>query len=460
MKRLICCLDGTWNDDRKGSSQTNVAKLYRCLPSIAADGHRQIAHYIQGIATTDGQRAQFLRGAVGLEVSERIKRGFKFLSANYEPGDEIYLFGFSRGAFEARSLASFITLIGLPERGVPFNFDAAWNVYRQTAKKRDIDALARLSADCHYPVRIRCIGVWDTVGNIGNPYRPNGIVSKRSHFHDMRLHDTIEIALQALAIDEQRATMSPTLWTLPLGAKQPPGQHVEQTWFAGTHADIGGGWPEAGLSDVTLQWMADRVTALTALSIDFERLRMSTDANPRGVLHDSARGAAFFLDRLIPYIRLVNQKAVGAIPTLRRALIGMRRTSALGGKTIALNEGVHPSVLRRFGKIVPVQSGDVIREALYMPRNLVAAIGAPIVIEKPKPAPAPVSAVPPPCLPPAPEPVSERASEPAKTSPIQSMSAPLAMATASALASRSTIGQHAPVVAKNPQPSIAQRPAR
>lgn len=276
MKRLICCLDGTWNDDRKASERTNIVKLHRSVLVADASGIRQLCHYVEGIATTEGQRAVFLRGAIGLEVEDRIRRGYQFLAENYEPGDEIFLFGFSRGAFEARSLASFMSIFGIARAGGAFNLYEAWHLYRKAEPRRDVDAVARLSAECHYPVRIRCVGVWDTVGNLGNPLLPNGLISRRLKFHDMRLHDTIECALQALSIDETRAPFNPILWTLPDGAALPPHQHVEQAWFAGTHADVGGGWDVTSLSDISLIWMAERAAATTGLAIDIERLKKTT----------------------------------------------------------------------------------------------------------------------------------------------------------------------------------------
>ncbi|MET0639577.1 MAG: DUF2235 domain-containing protein, partial [Hyphomicrobium sp.] len=249
MKRLVCSLDGTWNDDDGEAPLTNVAKLNRAILFQDTRGVRQLKRYVVGIASSQDHGLAFLKGAIGFEAGDRIKAGYQFLSNVYEPGDEIYLFGFSRGAYEARSLASFITLFGLAPKDSGFSIDDAWDLYRQPERKRDFNAVAEIGAACHYPVRIRCLGVWDTVGNIGNPYWSWAWLSRKLDHHDTRLHDTIDVALHALSIDEARGAFRPSLFTYPDDETLPSHQHVEQVWFPGTHADVGGGWPETDLSD-------------------------------------------------------------------------------------------------------------------------------------------------------------------------------------------------------------------
>ena len=100
MKRIILCLDGTWNDNRAGSTLTNVAKLHQVIASSDGNGVQQISHYIEGIVSTEGETAQFLKGAVGSGVGSRIQKAYGLLAKEYEPDDAIHLFGFSRGAFE------------------------------------------------------------------------------------------------------------------------------------------------------------------------------------------------------------------------------------------------------------------------------------------------------------------------------------------------------------------------
>lgn len=362
MKRLVCSLDGTWNDDDGPLPLTNVAKLHAAIPPRDRRGIRQLVRYISGIATEEGRRFNFLRGALGVDVAGRIKLAYEFLRDAYVPGDEIYLFGFSRGAYEARSLASFVTLFGIARKDSDFSFDDAWQLYRQSDHKRDVDALARLSSDCHYPVRIRCVGVWDTVGNIGNPISGPARLSRRLAFHDMRLHDTIDVALHALAIDETRGPFRPTLFTLPEGMRLAPGQHVEQVWFPGTHADVGGGWADTGLSDLSLLWMAQRVTAKTGLKIDTAKLKRACHPDPLGLQHHSATGWIYAFSRRVPFRRVV-QEDLGANSKRRRRW----RTGKLPNGLASINEMVHDSVFARLGQTVRQARGETVREIVYQP---------------------------------------------------------------------------------------------
>jgi uncharacterized protein (DUF2235 family) len=358
MKRLVCSLDGTWNDDDGASPLTNVAKLHRAIPFEDSNGIRQFVRYVVGVASLQDKGLAFLKGALGFEIGDRIKAGFQFLSHLYEPGDEIYLFGFSRGAYEARSLASFITLFGLARRGTDFPIDEAWTVYRQTERKRDFDAVAEISALCHYPVRIRCLGVWDTVGNIGNPYRSWAWLSRKFDHHDTRLHDTIDVALHALSIDEARSPFRPTLFTYPDDTRPPSRQHIEQTWFAGTHADVGGGWPETALSDIALLWMAERIAAMTDLAIDVEKLRRETNPDHLGLQHDSS-------SRFAPFVRVIQPNL-----DVGDDLSSHDRKSRSGRRLVSLNETVHQSALMRLGQMVREARAESVREIVYKPRSL------------------------------------------------------------------------------------------
>ncbi|MBS0232862.1 MAG: DUF2235 domain-containing protein [Proteobacteria bacterium] len=379
MKRLVCLLDGTWNDDDGTAPLTNVAKLTRAIPFTDNHGVRQFVRYVVGIARSQDQGLAFLKGAIGFEISDRIKAAYRFLSSTYEPGDEIYLFGFSRGAYEARSLTSFISLFGIARKDADFPIDEAWALYRKSEHKRDFNAIARIGADCHYPVRIRCLGVWDTVGNVGNPYWRWAWLSRRFDYHDMRLHDTIDVALHALSIDEARSPFRPSLLTYPDDTMLPRYQHVEQVWFAGTHADIGGGWRETELSDIALLWMVERVQATTDLAIDVEKLKRECRPDYLGLQHDSSTGRLYAFSRIKPYVRLIQQSLKDSAPR-------KWRTSRLARGLVSLNETVHESVLQRFGQPVKEMRGNVVRDILYEPPTLVALLNRAATAESPPPA--------------------------------------------------------------------------
>lgn len=375
MKRLVCSFDATWNGGNLFAPPTNVLKLHHAIQPSDAKGTRQYVRYFAAIASNEYTGFAFAKGAIGLEIGARIKLAYAYLMNVYEPGDEIYLFGFSRGAFEARSFASFISLFGIARPDTDFSLGAAWDLYRQTDHARDIDEVARLSADCHYPVRIRCIGVWDTVGNIGNPLTGGTWSSRRLAFHDMRLHDTIDVALHALSIDEARGPFRPTMFTLPQDTTLGPNQHVEQVWFPGTHADVGGGWPDTALADMPLLWMAERVAATTGLAIDIGQLRQTAKPDALGAQHASAIGWTFAFSRIIPFVRLLRQ-SIGAVSPARRRCFRSWRTGKVFNGLLTVNEALHDSAHARLGQSVPERRKSRIRTVIYEPRNLLAAVEA------------------------------------------------------------------------------------
>ena len=369
MKRLICCFDGTWNDDKTEETLTNVVKLHRAIRSADANGIEQRSHYVVGIATDTTGTRQFLVGAAGLEAGARVKAGYRFLAENYEAGDEIYLFGFSRGAFEARGLGGLIGLTGLGKREAAFSLDEAWDAYRHHRSQPAPEKLDNLRKAAHYPVPIKCIGVWDTVGNIADPLLPDAAFPDLFAFHNTRLSERVEVGLHALSIDEPRGPFSPIMWTAPKGAGLPKTQHIEQVWFAGTHADVGGGWKETALSDIGLLWMAERASLTTGLAFDRGQLERSTRPDPLGLQHSPATGKILKLSERLPFVRLIKQDMRG-LSFFRRMFWGTWRTSKILGGEVPVNESVHESALARFGKPVKQAHADEIRDIIYRPRSV------------------------------------------------------------------------------------------
>lgn len=375
MKRLLVFFDGTWNRPDDGSPVTNVVKLHRAVPPHDAQGVRQLARYVVGIATENpGGRWTFAEGAAGIGVAERIQEGYKFLVENYEAGDEIYLFGFSRGAFQARSLGGLITYCGILRRENVGHVGSAWAAYQAAKEPAGPGRLAAVHTLGLHPVRIRCIGVWDTVGNLGIPFAPKAIDTRELDFHSTELSPLVDIGLHALSIDEPRGPFSPTLWTTTDGQSLPPGQRVEQVWFPGCHANVGGGYPDSGLSDISLLWMAERVTAMTGAALDITALRKATAPNPLAEQVSPTSDRIFRVSRLLPFVRLIKQQRSGLSPW-RRAVIGTWRSSALPPGRRPVNESIHDSAIARFGKRIIQRIGDETSTIVYKPRNLKAALG-------------------------------------------------------------------------------------
>jgi len=375
VKRIVCCLDGTWNNRGDEAPATNVAKLAPLLLSHDAWGRTQVAGYIPGIASGRTETARFFKGAIGYGLEDQIAAAHAWLVDTYQPGDEIHLVGFSRGAYAARSLASFLTHFGLGKPDSETWFAQAWAEYRVPEEKRAPRVVERLRANAHPTPPIASLAVWDTVGNLANPFISGGPLSRLLAFHDMRLHENIAIALHALALDEVRGPFRPTLISLPADKRLAAHQHVEQVWFAGSHADVGGGYSETALSDITLAWMIERLSNLAGLSFDLNGLRALTAPDPLGPQHAGTDGAIFGWSAWLPYVRLVRQNPDAVSPT-RRLMFGALRSSRLPSGEMSINERVHESAIARFGAEVEIHAGGQARRTIYAPRNLAVALAA------------------------------------------------------------------------------------
>lgn len=255
-KRIIFCADGTWDGT---SNNTNVFKLFNALLNTAD----QVAYYDTGVGTSGDPIEKLAGGAFGTGLFQKIKDGYTKIAQVYEAGDETFLFGFSRGAYTARSLGGMIAICGLPTKNFDNNMlETAFQAYRNKDQRAAL--LASLGAYGMDDAKMTMVGVWDTVGSLGIPSVFGGVAPLLYGFLDTSLHPDILNAYQALAIDEKRMEFPPTLWT---GATA-PGQVVEQVWFCGCHSDVGGGVTpganDAGttLSDITLGWMMQNAAAL------------------------------------------------------------------------------------------------------------------------------------------------------------------------------------------------------
>jgi uncharacterized protein (DUF2235 family) len=259
-KRIAFCADGTWDSADK---HTNVYKLYKSL-TISAD---QMPFYDDGVGADGNPILKLLGGAFGTGLWKKIKEGYTKIAHVYESGDSVYLFGFSRGAYTARSLAGMIAACGLPTKNFTDDLvDTAFDAYRDKDDRQSI--LQKLQGCDMEAAKITMVGVWDTVGSLGIPSAIGAVDPIAYGFLDTGLNPAILNAYQALAIDEKRAEFPPTLWT----SAPAPGQSLEQVWFCGVHSDVGGGEPDdlpgtTALSDITLSWMMSKASAL-GLQID------------------------------------------------------------------------------------------------------------------------------------------------------------------------------------------------
>ena len=379
MKRNVVLIDGTWNNEGIGFD-TNVAKLdpaYGDVPLIKAsanDGIRQVCFYHDGVGSDGPWLRKLLGGAIGLGLKSIIQDAYAWLARNFEAGDEVYLIGFSRGAYAVRALAGLIGASGIPRNPDKAVMEAAWQYYRLkpsvrggmarpgTGDQKRIIAYRALERGnaFHDDRRITCVAVWDTVGSYGIP-AGIGLAPLARYvtlallgFHDTYFGDHIDVGLHAVAIDEHRRPFVPTLWTMPKG--ESPNGHVEQTWFAGSHCNVGGGYLDSGLSDDAFVWLVARIEALTGLQFDETALMNRAHPDLDGAVVDSTIG--WPIDHRWPHYRAV--LSPDAIDHKAFA-----NTTNVNDESI--NERVHWSAVRKVGRPCNARGNA---DAPYEPPNL------------------------------------------------------------------------------------------
>jgi uncharacterized protein (DUF2235 family) len=264
MKRIVVCCDGTWSAadrERDGeAAPTNVVRFADAVTLADAGGVDQRVYYQPGVGSDGNWLYRWFAGATGWGLSDNLKDAYRYLVETYRPGDEIYLFGYSRGAFTVRSLAGLVFNAGVLRPEAAGRVDEAFGLYKSRSPRKHPEAdeavafRQRFAHEDRTPIRF--IGVWDTVGALGNPLLMHrSPLSRRVQFHDTRLTPTVRCACHALAIDETRRHFKATRWQATPDRHD---QRLEQRWFVGAHGDIGGGSPNGGLSDLTFDWMRDR----------------------------------------------------------------------------------------------------------------------------------------------------------------------------------------------------------
>ena len=263
MKRIVLCFDGTWNKPAEENLppnqqvETNVRRFYEAVLPVGSDSITQVSWYDQGIGTHWYDR--FAGGTFGAGLELNILEGYKFLVSAYEDGDELYVLGFSRGAYTARSLVGLLRNCGLVKKGLTdLKIGMAYGIYR--ARDDGPDSLtARLFWEAFArEIPVKFVGVWDTVGALGIPLDLLQKLNMRFfEFHDTQLSRIVEHAYHAVAVNENRIDYDVCLWNPP----QAPTQTLEQRWFVGAHTGVGGGDSDSSTSDIALRWMQDKASA-------------------------------------------------------------------------------------------------------------------------------------------------------------------------------------------------------
>ncbi|MFP5076856.1 T6SS phospholipase effector Tle1-like catalytic domain-containing protein [Rhizobium sp. YIM 134829] len=394
-KRLIVLLDGTWNDRDEGVHDTNIVRLQQWIArsiekaqsrpqampegieakmvhGFVSDGRENIVFYESGVGTDAFDRLR--GGLLGRGLPEKVRRAYKFLAANYAEGDSIFIFGFSRGAFTARSLVGYLGAAGLlkAEYCTEDLEPRAWAYYRTAPQDRLPGTLAALSPFTHDRSRfaVDCIGVFDTVGALGVPLEVFNRLNRQTYaFHNVEMSSITRVNLHAMAIDEHRQPFRNTPWRKPKFKTYQT--TTEQVWFSGAHADIGGGYiPEEerstrfphALDDIALDWMVKRLAALCPNFPCDPDLMPPLDARWALARHHEPRTGKYRL--LYPEaFRSISNYPVEGLKGRQVAVSRDRQEWPIG-------EMVHISALIRLGEMVEVEE----RAALYQPLNLIAVL--------------------------------------------------------------------------------------
>jgi uncharacterized protein (DUF2235 family) len=329
-KNIIICSDGTGNSAFKARG-TNVFKLYE---AVDMRGHeddpsllRQIPIYDDGVGTQGFTPLRALSGATGLGVNRNLRQLYAELVQCYEPGDRLYLFGFSRGAYTVRALAGLIGECGILDKNrvgshaeLKERVEEAFAAFRELfplplmRRMRGKPSLENLRAfrkrwahdpeaeaaagradspeDISRPIHF--LGVWDTVDAVGLPWDRLADLLNQIYpfrFPDRKLGRCVRAACHAVSIDDERRTFHPVLWD---ERDDPYPGRIRQVWFAGAHSNVGGGYPKQGMSLVALDWMAAEAAKAGLRFVDSDRQSFRDHQNVFDKLYDSREGAAAY----------------------------------------------------------------------------------------------------------------------------------------------------------------------
>jgi uncharacterized protein (DUF2235 family) len=354
-KRLAIFLDGTWNSI---NSNTNVWRMRALCAAKSKDGKPQLVYYEVGV---NG----FLGGVFGQGLDENIRLAYEWLVENYNDGDEIFVFGFSRGAFTARALAGLIAIQGVLKAGSPIGVTELFDRYKKGNeesiwKLKEVQASGDTSKltdqerwllKYSQPADVKVVGVWDTVGSVGIAAGNISGIS-RSEFDYLQTGLRIHMlnGYHALAIDEHRPDFAPTIWDVhhrkdpnAVVAKPRPLSGLEQRWFVGAHANVGGGYETDLLAQSPLRWMMKKAES-HGLSFRSE-VDLDGDAVPAPSTDSYSSFLSGWYAKAFPPL----YRTIGAEPDIRE-----------DGSHININETIDANVFKRWRA-----------DPTYRPANLV-----------------------------------------------------------------------------------------
>jgi len=300
-KNIVVFSDGTGQIGGKGAN-TNVYRLFNMVEDRTPN---QISFYDPGLGTD----TRFFTGKLfGNGFSDNVMDCYQFLFQNYEAGDKVFLFGFSRGAATVRSLASFLHLYGILPKSRPDLVKKAFKLYRITDQEERVDASNEFISKNHTMwVKVHFLGVYDTVAALGVPSNPLDnildIFFRSTKFHNFDLPESVVFGRHAISIDDQRKTFFPILWNKVVQEKdykgrKHPDDRVKQVWFSGVHTDVGGGYEKADLSNISLDWMLQEAFAkglrIYKYSPSFKYINeWDPKLGPDGTMHDEQKAGIF-----------------------------------------------------------------------------------------------------------------------------------------------------------------------
>jgi uncharacterized protein (DUF2235 family) len=288
----VIVLDGTMSSLKPGC-ETNAGLTYRLLSEV---GGSVSVYYEAGVQWQDWRSTHHVM--MGRGVNRQIKRAFGYLASRYRPDDNIFFFGYSRGAYAVRSLAGVIDAVGLlrADAATERNVEQAYRLYQRGASDKLKAAFRK--ANCHAQTEVEMVGVWDTVKALGLRVPIVWRWTEGDHdFHNHQLGGSIRHGFQALALHETRSIFEPVLWECPNDWQG----RVEQVWFPGAHGDVGGqlGGDEAArpLANISLVWMLEKAESCgLLLPVDWQQ-RFVQDPMAKSVGTWSGWGKLFLLRR-------------------------------------------------------------------------------------------------------------------------------------------------------------------